>query len=582
MIHNLISENQDWIWPLLVGALIVWMIFLWKEWRQFPQPRFFVKGFVALLTVFALVMLVIRPTIKSTSGRMALLTEGFRKQQLDSLRKVHRGLKVLNYHPNRSLPDSLLNLKELYVMGEGVQAFDLWQLQRLPVTFVPGSMPRGIVKLQHPREGIPGDILRVDGIYNRPVKNNRLVLSGPGGVNLDSLVLGKEKEQAFQLSTELKASGNYLFSIAEKDSSGKELSKELLPVSIKPVNKLKIWIMNGFPTFETRYLKNYLAESGHQLMVRSQVSRNRFKTEYLNMEAGASFAFTTKNLDQFDLLIIDAEAYRKLSGPFRTTLEKAIREGGLGVFIQSDQLYLKSTGNLGDFLMSSDNTVSVTLKGWPGVKVEKWPFILKEEFGLQTQQASAEGILTGYKRMGKGRLGLTVLQNTYRLLLDGHQNQFRKIWADILSVISRRADPSAEWDALTKHVYKDEPFHFEVRKELKRPEVIHKDSFVVPLASKIDLPYVWEGITFPREIGWSKMEISGDSTSSYPFYVMDSTQWRSLRTIATMDANALAFSGKSTSRNSQISSRPISIIWFFLLFLSGMSFLWLEPKIYSG
>ncbi len=582
MIHNFISEHQLLNWPLLTGALIIWAIFLWKEWRQFPQPRFFIKGCVALLVVASLVMILIRPALKSKSGHAAILTEGFRKQQLDSLRKSHRNLKILAYHPNRPLPDSLRGLNALYVLGEGVQTFDLWQLEKFPAVYLPGSVQRGIVKLRYPREPIQGDLLRINGIFNHPQKNHRVVLEGPGGITLDSFDLDIGEEQAFKLSTELKASGNFLFAISEKDSSGKVITKEELPVHIRPRTKLKVWIMNGVPNFETRHLKNYLAESGHQVLVRNQVSRNRFKTEFLNMGEDASYAFTAENLDQFDLLIIDAAAYRKLSSQFMRVLEKAIGEGGLGVFIQSDNQFLKSPGNLGDFLITEDKSVSVVLDAWPDSKVEKWPYRLQVDIGLQSQQATGEGILTGYKRIGQGRLGLTVFQNTYRLLLDGHRQQYRKIWADILSAVSRRDDPIAYWSTPDKLIYKDQPFRFELRTGVEKPIVILNDDYPVAMASKVDVPYVWEGTSFPVREGWNMMGISGDSTAIYNFYVLDTTQWRSLRMVQTMEENTRAFSEDLRTPGAQISSRPISPIWFFLLFLSGMTFLWLEPKIYSS
>jgi hypothetical protein len=124
----------------------------------------------------------------------------------------------------------------------------------------------------------------VKGLYQKSSTREPIVLEDPAGAGLDSIILNSEKEQAFHLGTNLKVAGNYVFSLAIKDSLGNLISRDPLPIVVNEKEKLKILVLNSFPTFETRTLKNFLAEAGHGLVVRSQITRGRFKYEYLNTE----------------------------------------------------------------------------------------------------------------------------------------------------------------------------------------------------------------------------------------------------------------------------------------------------------
>ena len=65
-----------------------------------------------------------------------------------------------------------------------------------------------------------------------------------------------------------------------------------------------------------KYLKNYLAESGHKVLAQSRLTKDRYKYEYFNMSNKSNVGFTQEQLKPYDLLIIDGQSLNLLSSSF--------------------------------------------------------------------------------------------------------------------------------------------------------------------------------------------------------------------------------------------------------------------------
>lgn len=134
----------------------------------------------------------------------------------------------------------------------------------------------------------------------------------------------------------MKTAGKLVYRLIEKDSVGNELSENPIPVEVQPNKVFNVLIINDFPTFETKYLKDCLAEMGHKVLIRSKLTSNRYKFEYFNREQVPLSVFSQATLESFDLLIIDSQSLRNLPNSAKNGLEMAINQDGLGVFVQAD------------------------------------------------------------------------------------------------------------------------------------------------------------------------------------------------------------------------------------------------------
>lgn len=574
--------NEQWFWPICFIALLVWLVFLWKERSDFGKQRFYLKSAVSLISVIAVVLIALKPMISSSkdSSQMVLLTNGYEETQVDSLIKTNKGLTVESYVAGSSIYKNDDAPSSLFVLGEGLKSFDLWQLDSIPSILIEGNTPTGITRLKYNSSYTVGDLEIIKGIYSNGSRGHKLILQGPSGIALDSVELTTEATQEFQMTLDSKISGNYLFNVLEKDSVGKTITKDPLPVTILKQDPLKILIINGAPTFETKYLKNFLANEGHEVAVRSRLTTSRYKFEYFNLKIKPVIGFTEKKLEIFDLVIIDANSLRNLSRTGRSALETSIRDNGLGLLIQPENSYFTASFQLSPFSFTSEKSNDASIEEWPKITIGKHPFRFKAETRIEPILNSNSKTLSAYKRIGSGRIGTTLLQNTYDLVLNGRSETYRYLWAKTIKSLSKRGRPTVEWSSNGIVGYKDEPFKFQLRTSLNEPIVNTNDESTIPMRSHMDISTLWEGTSFPREIGWQKFNVQQDTTATFSFYVTDTTHWRSLNTYRTIKANK-----RHLTNTNVIDSMPnksfslINPIWFFIIFTLGIGYLWLAPKL---
>lgn len=577
MIDKFTLLNEHLILPIFIGAGILMLVFIWKEWSQSGKFRLAIKILLAFLAIISLVLIALKPAIPGNlaSNKLILLTHGFEDFQLDSLKKIHKRIKQLEYEPGKLISEEIKSAENVFILGHGLKEYDLWQLDEIPVKFLGGSPSEGIVKLNYKQENFVGDKLLMKGLFAKPKSGNRLILQDPAGTGLDSLVFNAEEKQPFLLSSELKVEGKYLFSLVEKDSLGIMLKSDPVPVKVADKEPLQILIINSFPTFETRYLKNFLAETGHRVTARSQITTDRYKFEYFNTDRRPLGNLTENSLESFDLLIIDAASLRSIPGNQRNALENSVRKNGLGVFIQANDGFFNSPG-ISDLNFERITTSEVNMKQWPGIKLSVHPYTLKDDFGVQSIHTTGGLILTGYKRNGLGRLGTMVLINTYQLLLEGHSSAYKELWSQVVENISRKENPTVDWDTNQLITYKDEPFNFWLRTVLDSVVVKNQDGNTIPLMQDVDFPGLWKGTTWPKQSGWNSLQ--ADTSGTFEYYVTDKTSWNALTAFNTLEDNLRYFNHPETVVQGIRPLAPINPMWFFGIFLICMGVLWLEPK----
>ncbi len=583
MIDTLQFLNYDLIVPIAIGAVLLFVVFVWKEWTLPLRLRFYLHSIVTLVSIFSLSMLVLKPAYWSSAATTAgvLLTEGYKKEQLDSLKKEHKGLRVVQYQNNVPMGEVLDSINPLFMLGEGVRSFDFWQFEKRNVNYLGGELLQGTTRLNYERKLSVGDSLVVRGQYLKSIKGHKLILADDGGNEIDSVLLEGDAKSDFELSTELKVSGSYLYEIREKDSLGETVSNNPLPLQVLPREKLKILLANSFPTFESKYLKNFLADAGNELIVRTQLTRGKYKFEYLNTERRPIYSLDGKLMKSFDLTIIDANSYRNLSQKSVRVIMEAISSGGQGLLILPDTGFFRLPSKASNFEFSKAKSAKTSWDKWPKLTLEKYPYQFEENLRLEEIHRSKDEVLTAYQRKGRGRIGTTLVQNSYQLLLNGNSQVYKQFWSEIITTLGKRKSDSVAWHFDVNFPVKDEPIFFELRTSEENPQVIGENG-KIPLMQNPDMRELWYGTTYPRTKGWHEMRLEKDSTAVMNFFVMDSTKWKSVKSFKTMVENSRQFNSLSDLPVSKKILKAIEPLWFFLLFLLGMGYLWLAPKFLSN
>ncbi|WP_036155430.1 hypothetical protein [Maribacter forsetii] len=580
MIDGLSFAQKELLIPVVLGGLLVFVAFIFKEWKTRNKGRFVFNSIVAFLTVLALVLIVLEPTkeVKMQDQQGLLLTDGFNEKQKDSLEAVFKGIQPIEYNPKKSVRKALDSLTSAIVIGNGVEEFDFYAFDSLPTTYVPSEIPSGITLLNFTNQLVLGDELRVKGMYSKPKLSAQLVLQDSRGNGLDSIPFKEKSNHHFSLKTVPKACGNFVYQLAEKDSVGKLLASNPLPITIREKEPVSILIINNFPTFETKYLKNFLADAGYEVTVRSQLTKGKYKFEYFNTKASPVYQFTEESLNQFNVVIADTETYFNFGKSVKNRFENSIRENGLGLFIQPSERLFNLGVNTSYFSFKRDGRNEIQLSN-SNITVEKYPFRFSEAFAVNPINANEFGNLSYYKQLGLGRVATATLTSSYQLLLKGEEQAYSRIWTQILDKIVKQKALAVEWKSQTELPIIGAPFNFELRTGLEELSIKNTEGNRVPLLQNSTVPFKYSGTTYPKKKGWNRLRIETDSTLQFSYYVYDDKDWKSLSASKNRVANAKQFGTELKENRTVMVNRPISLLLFYILFLLGIGWLWLSPKL---
>ncbi|WP_299256396.1 hypothetical protein [uncultured Aquimarina sp.] len=583
MIEDIIFLHSNWIPYITIGAIVIWLVFVWKEWSHFRKRKFWMNITIALFAMISLSIIALKPAlpILGKNTKVALLTNGYDTKQLDSLQKVHKRLKTFLYKANQTILENIHTSDTVFVLGDGVAPFDFWQLEHHRIDYINNDLPSGVVRFQYDQSRVVGEQLECSGWYNNPKKGNRLILEGPGGNSLDSIFLVSDSAASFQLSTELKAIGNYVFSLVEKDSLGKLLSRDPIPVRVMNRTHLRILIVNSFPTFETKYLKNYLAAMGHQVLIKSRITKGKYKFEYFNMDRMPLGTLSEKNLASFDLVMLDATTVKNLGQHSRTALENVIREQGLGFFIQPDDNFFRSSKSIAAFDFDREKSTETSLVSSPKIKIRKYPFLFKEQFQVQAiHKNDTEHIVSAYKHLGKGKVSTTVLESTYELVLNGKTTEYQQLWSKVINTIGKKEPAEVNWYEHSTLGIKDQSYSLRLRTAIPEPEVRTSSGYRIPIRRDIDISNLWTGTTYPKKLGWNRISVAQDTTAVLEYFVTDTSTWKTKSRYANIQRNRRQFDTPTEKVIEQtLAVAPINPMGLYILFLLCVGYLWLAPKI---
>lgn len=576
MVDSIIFENKHLVLPIVLIGVFLFLVFLWKEWGK-SRKQFLINSLVGFLALTSLLLIALKPVVLSKSKPLtiALLTEGYRESSLDSLKKLNKKLKVIQYSKGENLFNSEEKPTNAYVLGHGIAAYDLWQLDNIPCIYISGKNISGITKLKYNSSPYVGESISVKGLYSKPKKKNRLFLVNPNGKNLDSISFSNTNDQKFQLSIKAKISGNFVYSLVEKDSLDTIVKNNSLPISVKKREFLKVLIINSFPTFETKYLKNFLTEKKHKVVVRNQISKDRFKYEFFNT-VKERISFSNKSLETFDLLIIDNKSFLSLRKNQRSILKSAIENKGLGVFIQPDKNLFTTRNSISNFkfLSNKQNTFTNRLNQ----SITKYNYVFRNDNSSEPIHQQNNKIYSAYKYLGEGKIGTSVASETYHLVLSGKLNSYQQFWTDIINSISKKELQIIKWGNTQKISFKDEPFYFELQTNYINPEVT-LDYNRVLLNQNVNNPIFWRGKVYPNSTGWHLLKIKNDSTNALSFYTFKDNEYKALNHFETKRKNKQVLNKTHDLSNGLNHKKDVNLFWFYLFFLLCIGYLWLEPKL---
>ncbi len=590
MIDSIIHFN-----PVIstLALFAVWipllLLFLYLEWNR----RLSFKALrltLVIMAMLALLLIILKPHYFSSTSqdRYILLTNHFDKKVVDSILSKNPSHQLIslgesNRFKNERVIENrsdLINLdgKISYIIGEGLDEIHLALLKHRNFTFIQTGQVFDITQLDLPSKISVGDTFSIKGTVHSS-ESVSIQLIGPAGI-MDSVKIQKEGIHPFLLHGKMKQDQSSYFTIRTINNGA--TSDNRIPFYIDEFEKLEILILQTNPSFEIRQLKHMLAEQGHSLQVRTQTSKNNFIYENLNNQYKHIDRINKSALSSKDLLLIESSTLEKLEKNELENIFESVNEGlGVIVLINTDlsKKAFKHRSWHYDFLQASDDTVHLYFPS-----VAKRYVLKKSTLKLNPNRKTIPVLIHGKEKLsafqtnGRGKIAVQLLQETYRVRLEGDSLAYSSIWNPLIRQTARKEVTSSSIEMISDFPYlQNRPLSFRLWTNEDTPYVMYEGNRV-PLVEDIYVDGLWYGKIWPQKTGWQSIDLPDDQ--SLKFFVSEEYEWQALRS-AKKSQQTHAFSSPSANHDStlQKTEKAIPPVIFYLSFLLSIGLLWLLPKL---
>jgi len=418
---------------------------LWQHWRTAAplRPRLWRTGLLVLGPAIAAVLLYLAmwpPTTHTVSGALTVITASATAAQIAQIDPQARVVALAEAPETGSriverVPDLATALRrhpsvsQLQVIGAGLSPRDLDAAGGLRLEFEPAPLPRGLVELWSPRRVPSGATLRITGRVHE-VPGGSVELLDPARRRIARATL--ETDGRFELQAEARAPGRAHFSLRVTDSAQRLLEDIDVPVLAVTDAPMRVLVLSGAPSPETKYLRRWALDAGIDL--RSEISV-RPGMRVLRSDT----PLAPDALRELDLVIVDERAWRSLGIAGRTALQAAVR-AGLGVVIRiggtlspGERDELQSFG----FDVSALDVPRATRIAGAPTEMTQRPLQVAASDGVPLLRSDRGEPLALWRAEGQGRVALWWLSDSFRLTLDGASAAYGTLWSHALSTVAR-------------------------------------------------------------------------------------------------------------------------------------------------
>ena len=402
------------------------------------------------------------------------------------------------------------------VLGALAAVLALGELTREPEPVWPAParpvVPGGLVpELDAPLEVETGAPLELRGRLALDRADSAWVmLADPVGPRDSVLIHGAQP--FFALRDRPRAAGTPIYTLRVR--GGWKEAAETIGVAVRVPRSPAVLVLDGSPSFETSYLKRWLARGAARVTVRTTISRDRYQVQTLNGPATRAEPVTGALLGCYDVVVADQEGLAALSESERRSLSEAIH-GGLGLLVSAGQS--QDHASLADFPMGpSDDDHSALRISWPGAPPSRIGVETSERHFLK--QADAEGlawddrgrIIAIRRRDGAGWVGSTLVRTPSRWQIEGEAERFGGYWSLLLGALARDTTVRASLAGDARR-YADEPVELSLWSGGTPPvmAMLAPDGTpdTLPLARDPFNPSRWSSRYWPRTAGWRALRL---------------------------------------------------------------------------
>ncbi len=598
-------------WVYITGGLCLLLLcfLLWKEATRNNKGR---RGLRLLTTLFAVVSLYLMavPIMYTSTGNITssneaiLLTEGTSSDSLSQfVNATGKSFPVLTFDEKIAAtrkfgatriidPQDLIAKKysAIHVFGYGIGQDEL---PEQPIVFHPSPLPTGFTSIHWQRTLSMGDQLTMQGnFHNANTSPVKITLTGYNNL-LDSITIPALSDQVFQLTTIPKQLGRGVYSLSavvKKDT----IIKEPVPIQVIPSSPLKILLLIASPDFENKFLKNWLAEKGYEVVVRTTVSKNKTSKEYLNTAAINIDNITPDLLDRFDITIADAAELSSFSSGEIQSLRTAVSQKGKGLIIRTDSAASRNAFYATLFPLTAIDTGTqhtINLRMINGNTILQplnliASYAIRVQAGTQPLIADKENhILVNSALSGSGKILLSTLPNTFSWVLSGNQSDYDQVWSELITKASPQKMVEEAWHVAPALPHINQPVTILLESNSSNMPAAQLAGATINLSNAANLPFRWSGLFWPMKEGWQTgIQLNG---GVYYWYAYAPDDWKSISAtaknrITQQASHAASFHHTAVNPAGSRETATFPAIIFFLIFLGSCGYLWFENKYYNS
>lgn len=455
------------------------------------------------------------PAQPIAAGTMTVLTAGARTAS-DTLDALRIALPEAPADPDaEAAPDLATALRrhpgvtDLRIVGAGLEARDLDAARGHALHFDGQPPATGIVALEAPASVATGNAFAVRGrIAGFP--NAEVELLDPAGQRMARTTMADDGRFSLQGTT--RGAGLATFRLRLLDAAGRTRETLPLPLQVVAPPPPRLLVLAGAPDPELKYLRRWAVDAGIQLHTRVGIGAGLVLGD-------APLALDADTLRRFDAVLLDARSLQALTDGETRALTAAVR-AGLGLLLRIDgPLSSGARARLrgwGYALEDGARMESVRL-AFP-VAGQDAPALARR--ALRVQAADALTLLPDAKRqpiawwrpLGRGRIAVTALADSFRLPLAGHGDTHARLWSGLLAAIARTPD-SPSTPSLPSPVWPDQRAVF--CGLMGEPSVLAPDGTTLPLAVDPATGAHRCAAFWPRQAGWHLLR-QGDAQIPFP------------------------------------------------------------------
>lgn len=584
---------------ILVG-LVLLAFLLYKEVNRTNRARLMWRILANIVAVgcFTLLIVPIRyeTHVKQNADEVILLTDGTNPDSVANLKGKKYAFPSVNLKNTKATAINDLsyflksnpNVQKLNIYGYGLSAAELKNLKGYQITFHPSANPGGIISANWPAKLKTSEPLQVQGTYqNSGSETVKLLFKGLGKA-VDSIAIESKSNKSFSFKTNPKQTGKAIYeliALQKKDT----LTKEPVPVQVSDQPPMKVLILASFPDFEYKFLKNWLYENQYPLAFRSQISKNKFAFDFLNIDSINLNQINTSSLKKFDILIIDEEELAAISPSERAAIDLAVKNG-MGLLIRVANL--KASTTLSNRFNRFESPV---LKGKPLnlIVIEDHhkfnPLPLEQAVFLRTNQTDQPIVADASNKTvvnssisGYGKILASTLSATYNWLLSGQKTDYATYWSKLLANAARKRNDIQSINIIPQFpvIHQKTRIITDLAASDRVPQ-LKIDSILLSPRQNMELPFQWDAFYWPEKSGWTNLEVN---QAIEPVYIYKKTDWLALKNQQKLDATHQFIKNLKTTEaknklTDTILEEEVSLWWFFAGFLLATGFLWYESRI---